>query len=62
MPLFTEGDTKLTTTLIVFIDLDEYNSIGEEICENHDFTFASDSLVAHCTESYTIVISMCNNY
>ena len=49
----------LRRSLIGFIDLDESNSIGEEMCENHDFTFASDSSVA-CWISNTIEISMCN--
>ncbi len=42
--LFAESDIKLTTTL-GFIDLDESNSIGKEMYENHGFTFASDSTV-----------------
>ncbi len=46
---FRECDTKLTT-FVMFIDLDESNSIGEEMCENHNSTFASDSSFAHgCT-------------
>ncbi len=47
-------------SLIGFIDLDESNSISEEMCENHDFTFSSDSAVA-CWISNTVEISMCNS-
>ncbi len=47
---FRECDTKITTFVDIFIDLDEFNSIGEEMCKNHNSTFASDSSVAHgCT-------------
>ncbi len=47
---FRECDTKLTTFVGMFIDLNESNSIGEEMSENHNSTFASDSSVAHgCT-------------
>ncbi len=47
---FRECDTKLTTFVDMFIDLDESNFIGEEMCENHNSMLASDSSVAHgCT-------------
>ncbi len=45
--------------LIGVIDLDESNSIGEEMSENHDLTFASGSSVARWICN-TIEISMSN--
>ncbi len=42
---FCECDTH-ATYIDMFIDLDESNSIGEEMCENHKSTFTTDSSVA----------------
>ena len=43
---FRKCDTKLTT-FVDDIDLDESTSIGEEMSENHNSTFASGSSGAH---------------
>ena len=47
MPLFAECDAKLTAFVdrLYITDLDESNSISEEMCENRDIAFASDSIV-----------------
>ncbi len=64
MPLFTERDTKLTTTLIGFIDLNSTESARNYVWESWmryalDLTFASNSSVAQWI-AYSIGIIMCN--